>query len=241
MTACRHLFVLTFVLIGLFPHPAFAQLSDTSQWGIGVSFTPAWESEETWRKIFIEGEGELEGKEFTIGIIRGSASGGDWGISFVQKPFKDGLTIVERDEYASDPCTPQNCSSGSTTQTSIMRDVKLTGVEFHWFKPFVTIANRVQIGINIAGGIAAVKGTVDETITFENVNTFNGQTFRSSDSDTFLQPAEEALFRYWPLGKVEAQTAIIVAPAAKIKVSVGMNFPAQIAFRVGGIVFFGSN
>ena len=122
-----------------------------------------------------------------------------------------------------------------------MRDVRFTGVEFHWFKPFVTIAERVQIGINIAGGIASVKGTVEETFSSESVNTFNGQTFRNSFSDTFIEPAEEVFFKYWPLGKVEAQAAIILAPAAKIKVSVGMNFPAQIAFRIGGVVFFGSN
>jgi len=58
------------------PTVALAQGTGESAWGIGVSFTPTWKSVESLRKIYIEGEGELEGREFTIGIVRGSTQGG---------------------------------------------------------------------------------------------------------------------------------------------------------------------
>ena len=233
--------VLTLFLIGFTPQLTFAQLPETSHWGIGASFTPKWESAEEIRKLFIEGEGEFDGKEFTIGVVRGSASGGDWGVSFVRKSVDKDSVIVDQEDFEPEPCQSQFCSFASTSQTTVMQDVYMNGVEFNWSKPFVTIADRVQIGMNLGGGVASVKGTVEDTLTFESVTIINGQTTRNVNSDTTIVPAKEVLLSVWPLGKVEAQVGFIVTPAFKIKASVGLNFPSQVAFRVGGLFLFGSN
>ena len=112
-----------------------------------------------------------------------------------------------------------------------MRDVRLTGVEFHWFKSFVTIAERVQIGINLGGGVARVEGTVEETFTFRFRATNNNVVIQDmTDIQTDLVPAEDILRGIWGLGKIEAQAAIIAAPGFKIKISGGMNMPAAGAF-----------
>ena len=233
--------VLTLFLIGLAPELTFAQLPETSHWGIGASFTPKWESAEEIRKLFIDGEGELDGKEFSIGVVRGSASGGDWGVSFVRKSVDKDSVIVDAEGSDPEPCQTPLCSFTSTSQTTTMQDVYMNGVEFNWSKPFVTIAERVQIGMNLGGGVASVKGTVEDTLTSETVTIFNGQTTRNVYSDTSIVPAKEILLSVWPLGKAEAQVGFIVTPAFKVKASVGFNFPSQVAFRVGGIFLFGSN
>jgi hypothetical protein len=240
MPVClRRVVLLVAVLIGM---PVVAAAQNDSHWGISGSFTPMWKSVESLRKFYIEGEGELEGKEFTIGFVRGSTRGGDWGVSFVHKPFTDGVTIVDPGEDTGLTCTGTFCTSSFFSSSDTMRDVKLTGVEFHWFKPFVTIAERIQIGLNLAGGVAQVKGTVEETFTFRTRVTNNGVVINDiNDIQTDLVPAEDVLRGIWGLGKVEGQVAIIVAPAFKIKISGGMNMPAAASFRVGGVVLFSAD
>ena len=239
MSRCARVLLVLVVWLVAAPAASLAQGTD-SHWGIGGSLTPTWKSNETLRKPYIEGEGELEGKEFTIGIVRGSSRGGDWGVSFVHKPFKDGVSIVEAGEGESSSCNGGFCSINSTTITDTMQDVKLTGVEFHWFKPFGTIADRLQIGINLAGGVASVKGTVVETFVSESTLTNNGNVvLHEINTDTFDAPAGEVLRDIWGLGKVELQAAIIASPQFKIKISGGMNIPAAASFRVGAVILFG--
>ena len=95
------------VLVAGMPAPAHAQLSTTSHWGVGVSFTPTWKPLDNLKEVFVEEEGSLKGTEFTIGIARGSMSGGDWTVSYVQKPIKD-TTFVESDCVANNGLLPEN-------------------------------------------------------------------------------------------------------------------------------------
>jgi hypothetical protein len=68
--------VLSSLLVGAIPAPALAQ-GNESHWGVNASFTPQWSLMEPLRKIMFDEGGTLAGREFTIGIVRGSSRGGD--------------------------------------------------------------------------------------------------------------------------------------------------------------------
>ena len=218
-----------------FSAPAAAQGTGGSHWGVSGAWAPRWESIDRLTEKTMDWIGPIEGREFTIGIVRGSTRGGEWGVSFVQKPFEDGTSMTE---------VEASCDNGacfSTSTSTVMRDVQLRGVEFHWFRPFGTIANRLQIGLNLAGGIARPEGTIERTsvtnVTFENP--FTGEVFEDTFSNSFEDAADEFLYPYIALFKIEAQAAIIVAPAFKIKVAGGVSNPGAGVW-VGFTVLFGA-
>ena len=228
-------FLFVIVLAGSFvPHHAAAQEREReSRWGAAVSFTPLWKGERDLVEMLIsDGEGSVEGTQFSIGIARGSLWGGDWGVSYVRTPFKDGLQLVE----AESSCENNSCFSHTSTQT--FRAVRLSGVEVHGFFPIVTIRRLVQVGVNVAGGIATVDGEVEEI--FDQTFSFtqpNGQVNTQSSHEVSVEPANEFLYKYQPLMKVELQGAVIIAPRVKIKVSWGLNYIGTGA-RIGAVVFF---
>ena len=128
------------VLIGLLPAPAQAQGTNDSHWGVAASSTPNWTIAEPIRKLFFEEEGTIKGSEFTIGVVRGSTRGGDWGVSFVRKPFKDGSGEISSDRQCFDPAQRQCVTEHESTLT---QGVYLNGVQVHWFIAFATIKSRV--------------------------------------------------------------------------------------------------
>src|SRR5690242_9047919 len=69
--------------------PAVALAQDVSRWGIVGSVTPQWKVPSQLEKIF-DGTVDIKGSDVSIGIARGRSRGGDWGVSFVHKRFKDG-------------------------------------------------------------------------------------------------------------------------------------------------------
>lgn len=179
--------------------------------------------------------GPLEGSEFTVGAGRGSTRGGDWTVSYVRKPIDD-TTLVE---------VEQNCFGGgctTTTQTRSLRDVWLKGVEFNWSRPFVTIKDRVQIGIDAGGGIASAKGNIQETVAFEDVftNPVTKQVIRNVFSDIHTIPASDVLYAWVPLIKFEVQGAVIVHPSFKIKASGGLNMPSTSSVRIALVYLIGA-
>jgi hypothetical protein len=231
-------FVFFMVLMGSTPPSVLAQDANDSHWGLSASFTPVWTSDDEFREkiLNLEGEGTVEGTEFTIGFVRGSTGGGDWGVSYVRKPFKDGSGTIRIDES----CFDTSCST--TTRRLVTQDVMVTGPEFHWFRPFGTIKGRVQIGINVGGGVGFVRGTIDQTTDFVNSFTLpNGQVVVTSNRDVFSGPATDVMYSIVPLIKAEAQGAIIVAPGFKIKIGGGLNFPSVATVRIGAVYLFGAN
>jgi hypothetical protein len=224
-------FAVMILAIGLWPAAAAAQAPSTSHWGITASYTFPAESHDKYREWLFnfEGDGSVESSEFTVGFVRGSTRGGDWGVSFVRKPMKDGSQVTESDTSC---FMPTSCTT--STRTSIMRDVVLTGVEFHWAPTFVTIANRLQIGINLAGGIASVSGEVEEVFTVEFTDPFPPDHTNSN-----VSPAKDILYAPQPLGKVEAQASLIVAPAFKVRVAGGFNAPGY-AVRIAAVYLIGA-
>ena len=238
------------ILSALYPSQARAQGApppggraakgpNPSHWGASFSFTPNWKLMSQLQEL-IQDEGstvDFQGSEFTVGIVRGSRRGGDWGVSFVSKPFKNGSSVIETDEF----CIDNGCLP--TVQTSVLQNVKLTGVEVHWFIRIVNIANRAQIGVNIAGGIAKVDGTVVQTRDDFHVTGFNQQTRRAIVTPTHEVEnldAKEELFPKFPLGKVEIAGTAVITPSLKARVSGGLNFPGM-GMRVGLVYLFGSN
>jgi hypothetical protein len=216
------------------PTIATAQDRDReSRWGVAVSLTPLWKAERELAETFIsEGEGSVEGKQFSIGVARGSLLGGDWGVSYVRTPFKKDFQLME----AEAGCENNSCFSFSNTQN--FRNVELSGVEVHGFFPIVTIKRMVQVGVNVAGGIASVKGEIEEIR--ESSFSFtqpNGQVNTQESLEVEVLPANEVIYKYQPLMKVELQGAFIIAPRVKIKVSWGLNYIGTGA-RLGAVVLF---
>src|SRR5215217_3475005 len=129
------------------PRSALAQPTKDSHWGVSASFSPQWTSSEKFQELLLMEGDQLAGKEFTVGVVRGSTLGGEWGVSFVRKTFDD-MTITDTQQ----DCFGTDCFSSTTTTT--LRSVYFKGVEFHAAIPFVTIKQRVQLGIVAGGGIA---------------------------------------------------------------------------------------
>lgn len=222
------------------PGAALAQgkTEESSHWGVAVSYSPSWTASKEFQKLFIiESDELLEGTEFFIGVSRGQLRGGHWTVSYVSKPFKN-KTITQVEE--SSDSFQGSTSYNRTTTTTTFTDVRYKGIEALKYVAFATIKRRVQIGLNAGGGIAWVEGTVDEV--FEQYNLFTnamGQTFENTDLQQETLPANEYVYKYQPLFKVEIQTAVIVAPGLKATVAWGLNGPG-IGARVGAVYLFGA-
>lgn len=228
---------LTLVLLVAGARDAQAQ-SDDKRWGIGLSFAPQWKASETLQKYVIAGEGLLEGAEFSIGVERGRTLGGTWGVRYVQKAIKSDTRVREIDEYG-------QCSvdlfCGSTTIEHLMDDASIAGAEVHFSIPFATFGDRVQVGINVAGGVGFARGTVTERLEFVQtvINPVNGAAETHVDTDVATLPASDAFEPVIPLGKLEAQVGVIAAPGLKLQFSGGLNMPSQASFRVALVYLFG--
>ena len=233
-------FILGVVALLAIASPAAAQSSDPSKWGVKVSFVKDWTMADQVKDLLAGGEDgselRIDGSEFEIGFVRGSRLGGDWGVSFVRKPFKDGSGETKTDEdcfnQAQTICRPR-------TEVSATENVVLTGVEVHWFVRFVNIKERVQIGLNVAGGIAQTSGQIVTTTDRFEPTGFNqsGPTGFTQVHEVETKEAKDELFPYFPQGKLEVVGSVIVLPKLKIQVAHGLNFPAFCP-RIMGVVFF---
>jgi hypothetical protein len=217
--------------------PAFAQDGKASHWGVIFSFTPTWKANQTFQDLFlVEDVNEtFEGSEFTIGVARGSTLGGNWGVSYVRKSIKDGFTTTSSYSQSEPNFTFQS------TLTNTFQKTYYEGVEVHLFVPFANIKNRVQIGLNVAGGVGFPKGNVYQVYDSTTTNTFPGfPPTVTHQHDEMTQQAKDVILSIQPLGKVEAQGSIIVTPAFKINVSGGLNLPSVAAFRIGAVYLIGA-
>ena len=205
-----------------------------SNWGVAVSYSGTIKANKNFQTIFIiENDELIEASEFAIGLSRGKAHGGHWTVSYLSKPFKN-KTFTETEEF-----TDGNFFGRETTSTTFT-DLRYKGIEALKYVAFATIKRRVQIGLNAGGGIAWVEGTVREVR--DNLSRFtqpNGQVNQQTEHEEETLPANEYLFKYQPLFKVEVQTAVILAPGAKLTLAWGLNNPG-VGFRIGGVYLFGA-
>lgn len=257
------------------PSMAAAQTGERSSWGVAATFVPEWHVPPSLEILaalhFSEDEisikaQNLRGKDFRVGIARGRALDGDWGVSFVRRTFDDGTSTGINGSGCSGggqgSSVVRQCEELSTDL--VRRGALLNGFEAHKFIPFVTIARRVQVGANIAGGIGWVSGEVDVTsyrtsyrctyppgvspdfeydfdIPFAQCagatisNVATVQTGSGTgDYKQFLKSESGML----PIGRVEIGAAVIVTPQLKVRVAGGLNYPGVNAIAGTGVYFF---
>jgi hypothetical protein len=264
--------LLVIATIALCAHavPVLGQTPTSSHWGVVGGFAPKWENTSTYeplvKLVFDEDAvGLLRGSEFRIGIARGRHLSGDWGVSFIRKRIDDSdPTTVE---------TGRGCQGGGSGilvldceifgETRTPRALLMNGVEVHKYIAFVTIKQRVQIGLNLAGGVVVGKGGfTNESFTVTYKCTFPPGQFpdfsleddpcyggaKGPDTITPTEVTDDPFTRLLnykrnqvPIGKVEIAGTVIVTPQLKVRIGGGMNFPGQTTIGLTGIYFFGND
>ena len=228
---------LAFFLLMTSAAPVFAQASEPpSSWGVFANFAPTWKGNTNFTEIFlVEGEGTVEGSDFSIGLARGKTLGGHWGVGYTRKKYKDDTTIVFSDSGG------DANSSYSSTETTVFRNVYVDSIEFFRFIPFTTIKQRFQIGLNVGGGAGFPKGTIDQTFVYTSRFTQpNGQVQVQTDTDFESGPAKDVILPIQPLFRLEIVGALIAAPGLKVTFGGGLNAPSTAAFTIGAVYLIGA-
>jgi hypothetical protein len=228
----KHLAVLFFAVL----MPAVAAAQNETHWGVAAAFTPQWKVPSQLEELF-DGTVDLKGTDFAIGIVRGRHRGGDWGLSFIHKRVKDGSRVEKFEEE----CEFTNgCFLDGTS--FVTRGVAINGVELHKYIPFGTIKERVQIGMNFAGGVGRFTGDLEERqLSAELIPgaRFPGPGMTVETVTT--EPASELLGTSTvPLLKLQLAVGFIVNPSFKLRVQGGLDLPGYELFSVTGVVFFGA-
>ena len=113
------------------------------------------------------------------------------------------------------------------------------GIKFEKFTPFVTIKERVQIGLTYGGGIGSLRGTViEQQIT--NIDPDTGMVI-TPPTETIIERDVKDFYalEFVPIGSVEAAVAFLIAPGLKARVS-GFNYPNTQVFSFTINYLFGS-
>lgn len=228
-------FALVSLVICLLPSSLFAQ----SSWGVVVSGTPSWKVPDRNKFYFDADENTVAGSEFTIGIARGQTLKGDWGISFTRMPIKDGSSLTS---LTVDCATFSNgCFTSGSTQ--LTRSVVLNGVKVSKFISFGTIKQRVQIGLNIAGGVGKFAGDLETHNYSAEFGTFNPQTGKPTGRqlDNVTTESASTLFasEWAPIGDVQGAVSFILAPGVKVRAASGIGWPGDHTFTLTGVYLFG--
>ena len=191
-------------LIGLgVPSSVSAQIDDTS-WGITAGASPRWSMPGTLlADLFDASDLDVKGPEFRIGVIRGTTLGGEWGVSLIHKRLLKESTL--------------EIEGSDDVLTVVADDAELIGVEVHRFFPFGR-AGRVQLGVNIGGGIAQLRGFVTGAYTGPA-----SANFTLPFPDAFAVAGRE--IDWLPLGRAELAAAVLVGDRLKVRVGGGFNMP----------------
>jgi len=187
----------------LVPARSDAQIDDTT-WGITGGVSPQWKMPGTiLADLFDATTLDVKGPEFRIGVIRGTTNGGEWGVSLIHK------RLSKESEF--------EIEGTNDTLTVVADDAEMIGLEVHKFFPFAR-PGRVQIGVNLGGGIAQLRGFV------------SGVQIGAT-STNFSLPFPEAFvvarseIDWLPIGRAELGVATLIGERLKIRVSGGFNMP----------------
>lgn len=207
--------------------PASAQIAGegdgNSHFGVVVGFGLPSSAQDSLKILFDAERIDIRSRDFEIGVTRGRDLGGDWGVSYSQKSFKDG-SVVDRTQEICGFFGSAGCPAIGTKY--VLRNVQLRGVSFHRFVPFVTIARRAQVGITFAGGVAQVKGMAEQHDFYPASGVFRN-TAPPIVEEVTMVPGNEAFMggtKTIPLWRIEVTGAAILAPGLKVKFGTGLNF-----------------
>jgi hypothetical protein len=215
-----------------------AALAQESSWGVVGGLTPVWRvPDNAIKNLFDARAVDLSGSEFRIGIVRGEEFGGDWGVSLIQKTFKEGSTVTRQSEYDIAEAGTFPATLGFTTT-----DTSLLGVELHKYANFATIKDRVQIGMIFGGGLGQLRGTVNRhaEVIINAGDVGQIENFNESVAATELFAPLGFEIEWVPLFRTELAVTGIVAPGLKVRASGGFNMPGTQIFSVSAIYFFGA-
>jgi hypothetical protein len=194
---------------------AASPLRAEDQWGVSVGLTPSWHTAAPSRQLFGADQIDMTGSEVRFGAVRGDLFEGEWGISFVDKSIDETSTL--RVDSAS--CVVATCGTFYRAQPQ----TRLTGVEFHQFRPFKTWYERVQLGLVGAVGVGWMRGTADKRTMTEQ-----GEVQSLVTADELFPPSASVV----PLMKLEIAGTGIVAPGLKLRVSGGFSMPGYHTFGI---------
>ena len=144
--------------------PFFEGDVDPVLWGVSGSLTEAWVAPKEFRWLIGAETVDLQGSDFRIGFVRGSVRGGEWGLSYVHQTVDVGSEVGLSRSFPEDilipSCAAEDFAAGDCGVFYSANDsLRLRGFELHRFAPFVTFSDRVQVGMNFAGGAGWYKGT----------------------------------------------------------------------------------
>ena len=216
---------------------ASAQQQEPSSWGVSGALAPLWKvpaDQKIFTALFDADQVNVNGSEFRVGFVRGRMLGGDWGVSFLRRRIDDGSTVSRgMDEFA-----------GFTTGEFITtRNVVMNGVEVHKFAPFVTIKERVQVGLTFGGGIGQTTGVLDTRFVDADFTFVGNQNVIQRVETTEALDAKELIFPgngLVPLGRLELAVAGVVGHGFKVRVSGGVAYPGTETFTISGVYLFGA-
>jgi hypothetical protein len=232
----RRLF-LTAALLVFLPGVGFAQ--DPSHWGIVGSVTPTWKVPSQLEELF-EGTVDIKGTDFSVGIARGKSRSGDWGVSFIHKKFKDGSRV----EGIEEDCASFSNGCFLDGESFTTRGVAINGLEVHKFIPFVRIRDRVQIGMNVAGGFGKFTGMLDKREFSAEPVTFppgGGRPTGRQTETSSTEPAKELIdIPVFPIFKLQASVAVIASPAFKLRFQGGIDLPGYEFISVAAVYLIGA-
>ncbi len=193
--------------------PAAAQyVAESKPWGIIASIAP-WKADDRFKVLYDARALDMAGTDLRLGITRGGALGNEWAVMFIRRTIDEGGSVVNL--------------RGETFR--FQPGVKLTGFMAEQFGAFGTIAERVQIGGVIGGGLARAEGTARALASAVDVNASDVLTL-------FAKPVSFQL-----LLRAELAVAVKVAPGAKVRFSGGFAWPGITSFSVTGLYFFKDN
>lgn len=230
---------------------AAAQDGKEGRWGLRASFTPQWAVPEKVLEIdvvrdFIGEASKISGGEFTIGVLRGSRFGGDWGLSYFRKTVADS-TRIDLDD--GETCISVNaglqCAPNRTVYTT--SGAALHGVELYKFLSWGTIKRRVQIGNGLGlGALTVAGGSVTKDVTSASVDFNNAtrqltlvtaQTSEQLDGKSFLK--DLGVPSVLPTLKLDFGLTAVVTRNVKLRATAGVHLPGVTLFSASAIYLFG--
>ena len=231
--------------------PFFEEDEGPELWGVNASYTTRWVAPKEFRWLVAAESVDLQGVDYRIGFVRGRVLGGEWGLSYVNQMVDQGSEIALSRSFPEDvvipSCSPEAFNAGDCgVFYETNSGLRLRGFELHRFIPFVTFSERVQVGMNIAGGGGWYRGTTRRRV----VNLKDPQ---SATPDEFIgesvsdvMGSELTLPRRFdtpvPILNIDIAVAGIVPGGLKVRGGVGVyGFPGRRTIVASATYFFGAD